>query len=91
MDYTLFINLISEVGLPIAIIIAMAWFIYKIYKKSEEREDSLRAEIKENQEINAQAVTTLALYAERLGSVEKDVKEIKTILISTDVQNTYEN
>lgn len=88
MDYTLFVELIGTVGFPIAVAIAMGAFIYKIYKKSEEREDALREEIKENREINAKAVSTLALYAERLGVVEQDVKEIKTILISNDTINT---
>lgn len=77
MDYTVFVELIGSVGLPIALVIAMGAFIYKIYKKSEEREDALRTEIKENQAINSKAVTTLALYAERLGVIEQDVQEIK--------------
>lgn len=84
MDYTIFVDLIGTVGLPIALVIAMGAFIYKIYKKSEEREDALREEIKENREINAKAVTTLALYAERLGVVEQDVKDIKSILTTND-------
>ena len=77
MEYTWFIDLISTVGLPIALVIAMGLFIYKIYKKSEAREDTLMNEIKENREINAKAVSTLALYAERLGVIEADVQEIK--------------
>ena len=84
MDYTIFVDLIGTVGLPIALVIAMGAFIYKIYKKSEEREDALREEIKENREINGKAVTTLALYAERLGVVEQDVKDIKSILTTND-------
>lgn len=84
MEYTWIVELISQVGLPIALVIAMGWFIYKIYKKSEEREATLMNEIKENREVNAKAVSTLALYAERLGVVEQDVKEIKEILISNE-------
>ena len=82
MTQTVFVELISTVGFPVALVIAMGAFIYKIYKKSEEREDALRAEIKENQEINAKAVTTLALYAERLGTIEQDVQEIKAGITS---------
>lgn len=89
MEYTLFVELISTVGLPIALVIAMGAFIYKIYKKSEEREDALREEIKENQVINAKAVTTLALYAERLGVIEQDVQEIKAGISS--LTSTMEN
>lgn len=77
MDISLFIELISTVGLPIALVIAMGAFIWKIYKRSEQREDALREEIGRNQETNAQAIKTLALYAERLGVVEEDIKEVK--------------
>ena len=81
MDFNNIVTLISTLGFPIVVCLVLGWFIYKIYKKSEDREDALRAEIKENQEINSKAVSTLALYAERLGVVEQDVKEIKEILI----------
>lgn len=77
MEYSWFIDLISTVGLPIALVIAMGLFIYKIYKQSVAREDELRAEIKSNQATNAEAIKTLALYAERLGVMESDIKEIK--------------
>lgn len=89
MDYTVFVELIGSVGLPIALVIAMGAFIYKIYKKSEEREDALRTEIKENQAINSKAVTTLALYAERLGVIEQDVQEIKSSI--NIIANNQEN
>lgn len=79
------IELISTLGFPIACVIAMAFFIYKIYKRSETREDELRDEIKENQLINAEAIKTLALYAERLDTIQNDVETIKediTVLMS---------
>lgn len=84
MEYSWIVELISQVGLPIALVIAMGWFIYKIYKKSEEREGLLMTELKECREINGKAVETLAIYAERLGIVEQDVKDIKEILISEE-------
>lgn len=77
MEVNWFVELISTVGLPVALVIAMGLFIYRIYKRSESREDDLRAEIKENQKVNAQAIATITLYAERLGTIESDVKEIK--------------
>ena len=77
MDYTIFVELIGTVGLPIALVIAMGMFIYKIYKKSEEREDALREQISNCQLTNAEAIKTLALYAERLGVIESDIKEVK--------------
>ena len=80
MDIALFMELFSSVGFPIAVVIALGWFIWRIYRKSEEREEALRSELKENRDINAKALETLALYAERLGVIETDVKDIKDIL-----------
>ena len=59
-----------------------------MYKTTEDREGELRKEIKENQEVNKEAIKTLALYAERLGVIENDVREIKNdIMILTDRSN----
>ena len=77
MDYGIIADLITNLGLPITMVIAMGWFIYKIYKKSEVREDTLMAEIKECREINGQAIETISLYAERLTHIEDNVTEIK--------------
>lgn len=88
MDIKLILELIASVGFPIAACLVLGWFIFKIYKKSEEREGELRQEIKENQEINKEAIKTLALYAERLGVIEGDVREIKQdIVILTERTN----
>lgn len=81
MDIAVVLELIGTVGFPIAVCIALGWFIYKIYKASEKREEALRGEIQENRAINAEAIKTLALYAERLGNIETDVKEIKDIVL----------
>lgn len=82
MDMDLVLELISTVGFPITAVFVLCWFIYKIYTASEKREETLRTEIKENRAINAEAIQTLALYAERLGNIESDVKEIKNIVLS---------
>ena len=88
MDIKLILELITSVGFPIAACLILGWFIFKIYKKSEDREAELRQEIKENQEINKEAIRTLALYAERLGVIEGDVREIKQdIVILTERTN----
>lgn len=78
MDLTLIAELIGSFGFPITAVIVLVWFIYKIYKKSEDREATLMAEIKENREINAEAIKTIALYAERLTHIENNITEIKT-------------
>lgn len=88
MDIKLILEIIATVGFPIAACLILGWFIWRIYKKSEEREADLRQEIKENQEINKEAIRTLALYAERLGVIEGDVREIKQdIVILTERTN----
>jgi hypothetical protein len=88
MDATLIVEIIATVGFPIAACLILGWFIWKIYKQSEKREEALRQEINEGREINKEAIKTLALYAERLGVIENDVREIKTdILILTERTN----
>lgn len=83
---------IGTLGFPIVCVIAMAWFIFYMVKKTNEtnaqnmenlqnrclaREEKLYEEIKENREINAKAVATITLYAEKLDDIQSDVKEIK--------------
>ncbi len=96
MDVATITQLITTLGFPIVAVIAMAWFIYQIYQKTtednaanmekvqarcQEREDKLYQEIKENREVNAQAIATIAKYAEKLEVIQTDVNEIKTDII----------
>ena len=80
MDANVFVELISSVGLPIALVIAMGIFIYKIYIQSVKREDVLMEEIKATREINADAIETIAHYSEKLEVIQNDINEIKTDL-----------
>lgn len=100
MDLGVIATAISQVGFPVVCVIGMAWFVYQVFQKTtsqshenmkqlqencQKREDILYKEIKENREINAQAVKTIGLYADKLGTIQQDVSEIKTemaILIS---------
>lgn len=66
-----FVELITTLGFPIACVIALGIFIYKIYQKSEEREDKLM-------EINEKAIATIAKYADSLEVIKVDISEIKT-------------
>lgn len=87
---------ITTVGFPIVCAIVMGWFIYKIYtnttqqnkeameqlqSRCAEREERLYQQLEKNQEINGQAMATLALYAERLDTIQADVKIIKDKLV----------
>lgn len=80
MDIAMITELITTLGFPIAAVIAMGCFIYKIYKKSEEREEKLMAEIAENRVINAEAIATIGKYAASIDIIKEDIKEIKTDL-----------
>lgn len=82
MEIGVFTEMINSFGLPVALIIAMGIFIFKLYKDSVKREEKLTAQIDESRAINAKAIETLSLYSERLGTIESDVKEIKDIVIS---------
>ena len=75
------VTIISTVGFPIAACLFLGWFIWHIYKRSEQREDELRQEIRENQAINAEAIKTLSLYAERLDVIQTDIEVIKDDII----------
>lgn len=81
MDVALIMEVIGTLGFPIAVCIALGWFIYKLYKASEKREELLRAEIKENQETNKMAIETIAKYADRLDVIQNDIETIKDDII----------
>ncbi len=89
MDIALFTELISTLGLPIALVIAMGIFIFKLWKQSAEREKNLMAEITENRKVNEKAIETITLYAERLGHIETDLTDIKNdvTLIKDNINN----
>lgn len=81
LDLTVIGELITNFGFPIALVIAMGIFIWKIYQQSVAREDKLMGELAECRLVNEKAIGTLAVYAERIGVIEADVKEIKEIII----------
>lgn len=84
MDITVIGELITNFGLPIAMVIAMGCFIWILYKQSVTREDKLMGEIAECRVVNEKAIETLAIYAERLSVIETDVKDIKKIILTSD-------
>ena len=76
-----FVELIGSVGFPIACVIAMGWFVFKIYNQSVTRENELRDEIKENQRINGKFAEIINRHSQELGEIKTDVKEIKEDII----------
>lgn len=93
MDVNVISTLITTLGFPVVCVIGLGWFIYKIYldtqeqnkqnmsslqERCKEREDKLYEEIKANREVNAQAIATIAHYAEKLDIIQTDIHDIKT-------------
>lgn len=84
MDITMIGDLISNFGFPIVLVLAMGLFIWKMYQQSVTREEKLMNELAECRAVNEKAIETLSVYAERIGVIEADVKEIKSIIIKDD-------
>lgn len=77
MDITLITELIATLGFPIACVVALGVFVWKIYKRSEVREDKLMENLAECRIINSQAIETIAHYAEKLDTIQSDIQVIK--------------
>jgi hypothetical protein len=77
MDVTVWAELVGSLGLPIVLIGAMGWFIFKLWKQSAEREKTLYTEIEKSREVNEKAIETIAQYAEKIGDIQEDVRDIK--------------
>ena len=81
MDIAIILEIIGSFGFPIAVAIALGWFVYKIYKASEKREAELRAEIKENQTINSKFADIISKYSVEITEIKTDIKDIKEDII----------
>ena len=92
MEIKAIIEIITNLGFPIACVICMVYFIFYMTKKITEmnetnmrkmeeqcraREDKLFVEIKENRKINSKAIETIAHYAEKLDVIQNDINDIK--------------
>ena len=84
MELATIVELISTLGFPIVLVLAMGWFIWKIYNQSVDREKTLMTEIAESRSINAQFAEIIAQYKIEIGEIKTDVKEIKEVLIKTE-------
>ena len=88
MDLALIIEAIATVGFPIVCVLALGFFVWKIYQQSVTREEKLMGEITENRLVNEKAIETIAQFAERFTHIEDDVELIKNdvILIKDKIQ-----
>jgi hypothetical protein len=80
MEIAAFVELIPTLGFPIACVIALGFFIWKIYNQSIEREGKLMTEITENRLINTKFAEIIAQYEITLGEIKTDVRDIKETL-----------
>ena len=78
MEIGVIVELIGTLGFPIACVLALGIFVFKIWQQSVTREERLMTELAETRIVNTQAIETIAHYAERLETIQEDVKEIKT-------------
>ena len=78
MELGVIVELIGTIGFPIVCVLALGIFVYKLWQQSVTREDKLMSELAECRVVNAQAIETIGHYAERLETIQEDVKEIKT-------------
>jgi chromosome segregation ATPase len=78
MDVTAWAEMVQTLGLPIVLIFAMGWFIFKLWKQSVEREKTLYTEIENCRKVNEKAIETIAQYSETIGEIKEDVKDIKS-------------
>lgn len=102
MEIATIIELISTFGFPIACVIVLGFFVFKIYKdttkekketitdiqtNSKEREDKLYSFLEDSAAINAKFAEIIARYETKLDEIKQDVKDIKTDILEIKTHN----
>lgn len=80
MEAMTLIELIPTLGFPIVMVIALGFFVYKLWQESVKREDKLMGEITENRIVNTKFAEIIGQYEITLGEIRSDVKDIKDTL-----------
>jgi hypothetical protein len=80
MDATIITELIATLGFPIACVLALGIFVYKLWQQSVKREERLMEEITENRIVNTKFAEIIAEYKTTLGEIKTDIKDIKDTL-----------
>lgn len=85
MDVNTVTQIITQLGFPIACVIAMAFAMWKVYIRSEDqneaREDKLYEVIAKAQAQNQELSDTNAKFVSILENYESDLDEIKTDVV----------
>lgn len=84
MEIGVISELITTMGFPIAMVIALGFFVYKLWQQSVTREEKLMEEITENRLVNTKFAEIIAGYEITLGEIKNDVKDIKDTLHITN-------
>lgn len=81
MEIAHLIEIIANFGFPVACVIALGIFVYKLYQQSVTRENKLYSQLDECRKINKDAVDTIGRYAEKLEAIQGDIGEMKEKII----------
>ena len=82
MDVGTITQLIGTLGFPIVCVIALGFFVFKLWQQSAKREEKLMENIAECRLVNEKAIETIALYADRLTHIENNVEAIKNDVVA---------
>ena len=80
MEMATIIEVIGTLGFPIACVLALGFFVYKLWQQSVTREEKLMEEITENRVVNTKFAEIIAKYDITLDEMKTDIKDIKDIL-----------
>lgn len=80
METAVIIELITTLGFPIVVCLALGFFVWTIYKQSVVREEKLMTEITENRLVNTKFAEIIAQYEITLGEMRTDIHDIKETL-----------
>ena len=84
MDTAMIVELISSLGFPIVTCAALAFFVFKLWEQSADRENKLFTELSESRTINAKFAEIIAGYEIKLDEIKADVKDIRDILQASE-------
>lgn len=71
-------TIISDLGFPVACVIACGWFILKLWQNQMEDKEKLYDELAKARETTNQAIETIKIYADKLDNIQSDIIDIKT-------------
>lgn len=80
MELGVILEAIATVGFPIVMVLALGFFVYKLWQQSAEREKILLEEITENRLINKKFAEIIAGYEITLGDIKSDIRDIRDTL-----------